>query len=62
MKYWKNLQNTGAVKASETKPTEMGFWVEATEQDYIRFQMQVSYAVACLEKAVNYKKRVLRVE
>ena len=62
MKYWKNLQSMGAVKASENKPAEMGFWVEATEQDYIRFQMRVSYTVACLEKAVNYKKRLLREE
>lgn len=62
MKYWKNLQNMGAVKASEAKPTESGFWVEATEQEYIRFQMRVSYTVACLEKAVAYKKRVLRAE
>ena len=62
MKYWKNLQMNGAVKASETKPTEYGFWVEATEQDYIRFRMRVSYAMASLEKAVAYKKRILREE
>jgi hypothetical protein len=62
MKYWKNLQNMGAVKASEEKPTENGFWVEATEQDYIKFCMRISYTMASLKKAVAYKKRILRVD
>ena len=62
MKYWKNLQMAGAVKASEVKPVEAGWWVETTEQEYIRYKMRVSYAVAALERAVNYKKRVLRAE
>ena len=50
------------MKASDVKPTEMGWWVETTEQEYIRYKMRVSYAVAALERAVNYKKRVLRAE
>lgn len=62
MKYWKNLQMMGAVKASETKPTENGFWVEASEQDYIKYRMHVEYTMACLDKAVAYKKRILRVD
>ena len=62
MKYWKNLQMMGAVKASDEKPAEPGFWVEATEQDYIKYRMRVSHAMASLKQAIAYKKRILRVD
>ena len=61
MKYWKNLMNGVVVKADE-KPAGEGLWVEKTEQDYIKYQMRISYVMACLDKAVAYKKRLLRVE
>lgn len=61
MKYWKNLDGFGTVKASEVKPAG-GWWIEATEQDYIRYRMRVDHAIASLERAVNYKKRILRAE
>ena len=61
MKYWKNLDGFGAVKASEAKPAD-GWWIEATEQDYIRYRMRIDHAIASLERAVNYKKRILRAE
>jgi hypothetical protein len=61
MKYWKNLMNGVVVKANE-KPAGEGLWVEKTEQDYIKYQMHISYVMACLDKAVAYKKRLLCVE
>lgn len=61
MKYWKNLMNGVVVKANE-RPAEDGLWVEKTEQDYIKYKMRVSYTMACLDRAVAYKKRLLRVE
>lgn len=62
MKYWKNLQMMGAVVASETKPTTAGWWVEATEQEYILHQMRVDFALANLAKAVDRKARILGVK
>ena len=62
MKYWKNLQWFGSMKESEEKPAENGYWVEASEQEYLKYKMRVDYAMASLNKAVAYKKRILRVD
>ena len=61
MKYWKNLQMMGAVKESATKPTN-GYWIEISEQEYIKRKMAIDFALANLGKAVAVKKRLLRAE
>lgn len=61
MKYWKNLQMMGTVKESATKPTN-GYWIEISEQEYIKRKMAIDFALANLGKAVAVKKRLLRAE
>lgn len=61
MKYWKNLQG-GVVRATATKPTDFGWWVETTEREYNAYRARIARAVANLERAVAYKKRVLRAD
>ncbi len=61
MKYWKNLQMMGAVKESTTKPTN-GYWIEISEQEYIKRKMAIDFALANLGKAIAVKKRLLRAE
>lgn len=61
MKYWKNLQMMGTVKESATKPTN-GYWIEISEQEYIKRKMAIDFALANLGKAVAVKRRLLRAE
>lgn len=61
MKYWKNLQMMGAVKESANKPTG-GYWIEISEQEYLKRKMAIDFALANLGKAVALKKRLLRIE
>lgn len=57
MKYFKNLAN-GAVIHAENKPE--GLWREATEREYNDYCAYVARLLGNLEKAVEYKRAVLR--
>ena len=60
MKYWKDL-TTGGMKMAEEKP-EGYWWREATEREYREYRARVARLMGNLEKAIAYKKRILRVE
>ena len=57
MKYFKNLTGKAVVKA-ESKPA--GMWREATEREYNEYRAYVAHLMGDLEKAVEYKRAVLR--
>jgi len=56
MKYYKNLQ--GAVIVAENKPT--GAWREVSERDYNNYRVYVARLMGDLEKAIAYKRAILR--
>ena len=57
MKYFKNLTGKAVIKA-ESKPA--GMWREATEHEYNNYRAYVTHLMGDLEKAVEYKRAVLR--
>lgn len=56
MKYYKNLQ--GAVIVAENKPA--GAWREVSERDYNNYRAYVARLMGDLEKAIAYKRAILR--
>ena len=59
MKYYKEI-TTGAVVKRDTMP-EGKWWREVHERDYIAYCARIARAMDNLEKAVNYKARLLGV-
>ena len=55
--YYKNLTGKAVVKA-ETKPA--GMWREATEREYNEYRAYIARLMGDLEKAVAYKRAMLR--
>lgn len=60
MKYWKNLQ-MGTTKASAEMPTG-AWWVEISVREYNVRMARIHKVMGNLEKAVAYKKAVLKVD
>jgi len=57
VKYFKNLTGKAVVK-TESKPE--GLWREATEREYNEYRAYVAHLMGDLEKAVAYKRAILR--
>lgn len=59
MKYFKSMI-TGAVVEMENAPDE--WWLEVTEREYLKYCKMVAALCGKLEKAIEYKARLLGVD
>jgi hypothetical protein len=59
VRYFKNLQ-TGAVVIAGAVPA--GMWREVAEREYIAYRVRLARALRNLERAVAYKRALLRAE